>query len=120
MKCLRCSSTANIPYPNGNLCEKCFIDILTARIKKDTKLNYPFKKGEKVLVFGKLAEIFLKKAMPDFPLKISVTEEKYDKTKDFEGYDRVVVPLTADDEAELFYSEITDEKPDFEENEKNS
>ena len=73
-----------------------------------------------MLVFGKLAEIFLKKAMPDFPLKISVTEEKYDKTKDFEGYDRVVVPLTADDEAELFYSEITDEKPDFEENEKNS
>lgn len=118
MKCLKCSNTAKIPYPNGNLCEKCFIDVLTARIKRDTKLNNIFKKGEKVLVFGRLAEVFLKKAMPDLPLKITLTNKKYDRIKDLSRYDKIVVPFTADDEAELFYSEITKKKVNLKENKK--
>ena len=118
MKCLKCSNTAKIPYPNGNLCEKCFIDVLTARIKRETKLHSPFKKDEKVLVFGRLAEVFLEKAMPNLPLKITLTNKEYDRIKDLSKYDKIVVPITADDEAELFYSEITKRKVNLKENKK--
>lgn len=118
MKCLKCSNIAKVPYPNGNLCEKCFIDVLTARIKRDTKLNHQFKKGEKVLVFGRLAGVFLKKAMQNLPLKITLTNREYDKIRYLSKYDKIVIPFTADDEAELFYSEITKKKIKLKENKK--
>ncbi|MEK6886567.1 MAG: hypothetical protein AABW88_01925 [Nanoarchaeota archaeon] len=118
MKCPRCSNEAKVPYPNGNLCENCYIDVLTARIKKDTKMNSPLNKGEKILVYGKLTEIFLRKAMPELPLEITTIDKKYKKTKNEEKYDRIVIPFTADDDAESFYSEITKKDPNLEEDKK--
>lgn len=108
MKCLKCSRNAEINYPNGDLCKSCFLEILTNRIKKELRKNYLFKKGEKVLVFGKLTEIFLKKAVEGLPLAVKTdknyTKDMFDK-KFF--YDKIIIPWTADDESELFYEEIT-------------
>ena len=117
MKCPRCTCPASIPFPNGNLCPECFLDVLINRIRRDTKLQNPFKINERVLVFGKLTEWFLKKAV-EFPLKIMVTTKKYDKIKDLSRYDKIAIPWTADDEAELFFNEITSKKPGFNENKK--
>lgn len=114
MKCLKCSRTAEISYPNGALCKSCFLEILTNRIKKELRKNNPFERGEKVLVFGKLTETFLKKAIEGLPLVIK-TDKKYE-TNVFDrkfSYDKVVIPWTADDEAELFYEEITKSKPNL-------
>lgn len=114
MKCHICSKQAKIPFPNGNLCQNCFLGMLINRIKKDTKLNNPFKKDEKVLVFGKITEWFLRKI--DIPLKITETNKSYDRVKNLNKYDKVVIPWTADDEANSFYSQMTSKNPSFKEN----
>lgn len=116
MKCLKCNNEASIPYPNGDLCSDCYIELLVNRIKKDVRTQAPFKKDEKVLVFGKLTKIFLDKIIENLPLKIEESKSKYSKdvlNKDFKEYDKIVLPWTSDDEAEMFYSEMTSNKPDF-------
>ena len=116
MKCLKCSKEATVKYPNGDLCNDCFIEILTNRIKKDTKNHVQFKKGDKILVFGKLAKIFLEKVVGNIPLEITEADEKYNSDaikKYFPDFDKVVIPWTADDEAESFYNELTSDESEF-------
>ena len=112
MKCLKCDNTAEIQFPNGDLCPSCFLEILTNRIKKDVRQNIPFKKGEKVLVFGKITNSFLKRIVGALPLDITTSNKRFgEDVNDFSSYDKVVIPWTADDEALLFYTEITKKNP---------
>ncbi len=115
MKCLKCPKEAVIKYPNGDLCNDCFIEILVNRVKKDTKSN-PFSKGDNVLVFGKLSMFFLKKVIENLPVTMT-EEDNFTKDilkNDFTNYDKVVIPWTADDEAVSFYVDITSPNPKFE------
>jgi hypothetical protein len=115
MKCATCLNEATTKYPNGDLCNSCFIDMLCKRIQKETKAANPFNANERVLVFGKLAKAFLEKAI-GLPLQINEATEEYTKKtidKEFPGYDKIVVPWTANDEAELFYTEMTKMNPNM-------
>jgi len=116
MKCLKCDNRAKIPFPNGNLCPTCFLDVLVNRIKRYTRLN-PLRKNDGVLVHGKLAYYFLKKAVGDLPLKITV-KNKINKIKNYMRYDKIIIPSTADDFAHHFYLELIKKRPKFEENRK--
>ena len=113
MKCLKCNSPGKITFPNGNLCSKCFLEVLVNRIKSSTRRN-PLRKNDRVLVQGKLAYYFLKKAVGNLPLRITVKKD----VKNNSGYDKIVIPSTADDFAYHFYSELMKKNPDFEENRK--
>lgn len=115
MKCYKCHKKAQIAYPNGDLCNNCFLDILYKRVKKQIRTENPFEKNEKVLVYGKLAKQFLEKAVENLPLKITETA-KYTKNvihDKYAKYDKVVIPWSADDESDIFYEEIIKEKPNF-------
>ncbi|MBN2420762.1 hypothetical protein JXB27_00625 [Candidatus Woesearchaeota archaeon] len=113
MKCLKCGRNAEISYPNGDLCKDCFLEVLVSRIKKEIRLKNPFSKNEKVLVHGKLAEYFLKKAVGDLPLKIKVVKPAFGG-KVVVGFDKIVIPITADDEAEAFFEEMMKKKASIE------
>jgi len=89
--------------------------MLYSRVKKELRTGKVFVKDDNVLVYGKLAKAFLEKAV-EMPLNIVEAEEEYSKevlNKEFKEYDKVVIPFTADDEADLFYNEITSKNPDF-------
>lgn len=109
MKCFKCSRNAEISYPNGDLCKNCFLDIVVNRIKKEIRTKNPFEKNEKVLVHGKLAEYFLKKAVGDLPLKIKFVKTAFNGKMDSK-FDKIVVPVTADDEAEAFFEDLMRKK----------
>ncbi len=116
MKCFKCSQEAKVNYPNGDLCADCFLDVLYKRVKKEIRTEHPFKKNENVLVFSKLAKVFLEKAIENLPLHITEAKEKYGQDifgKDFSEYDKVVIPWTADDEANIFFEELSIQSPDF-------
>ncbi len=116
MKCFKCANEATVKYPNGDVCNDCFIEIMTNRVKKEIRADTPFKKDERVLVFGALAKLFFDKIVEGMPLKVTESTDEYDKSvlmKDFPQYDKIVVPWTADDEAEQFYKELTKSKPNF-------
>ena len=102
MNCLKCPKTAKISHFNGYFCHDCYIDMIVARIRKDLRKGSGLSKGDNVLVHGELAKYFLKRVVEDLPIKL------VDK-----GYNKIVIPFTADDEANLFYEEITKTKPDL-------
>ncbi len=79
MKCLKCCKKAEIPYPNGDLCKDCFIEIIINRIKKEIRKNNPFVKDEKVLVYGEITEYFLKKSVEGLPLKIKTVNSFFNR-----------------------------------------
>ena len=115
MKCYKCSTNeAEIEYPNGKLCKNCFLDIIYKRIEKDIK-QQPFKKGEKVLVFGQLTHSILSK-INKIDIDVIERNHEYTKSMDISQFNKVVIPWTADDEAEAFYESITSPEPTFEEN----
>ena len=116
MKCHTCDNRAKISFPNGDLCKSCFLGVLYKRIKKELRSEARFKRDARVLVFGALATHFLKHAIEGLPLQITETKIPFTKEilkKDFARYDKVVIPWTADDEAEVFYLQLQSEKPDF-------
>ena len=110
MKCSKCTNEATVKYPNGDLCNSCFMDMLYKRAEKEIR-QHPFKKGEKVLIIGKLAEHFLNHIN-----KIEIAKTVAEKEKD--GYDKIILPWTADDEADNFYEQITSSNPNLKENSK--
>lgn len=114
MKCLKCPKEAAIPYPNGNLCQECFIEMLVSRIKKEIRSEQPFNKNEKVLIFGRLTEAMFHKVIENLPLDVTRAISDYNPSNGYPEYDKVVIPWTADDEAALFYKELTKSDPDFE------
>jgi hypothetical protein len=114
MKCVKCSNEATIKYPNGDLCNDCFIAMLVSRIKKELRAEQSFQKNERVLVFGKITVMILAKVVEGLPLSITEATDEYDPANKYNEYDKVVIPWTADDEAQLFYEQLTKKNPTFE------
>ncbi len=116
MKCYKCKKQAQVRYQNGALCASCFLDILYKRAKKELRKECPFTKGEKVIVYGSLTRRFLEQAIEDLPLEIHKDTRKFTKNvfnEKFTKYDKIVIPWTANDEAELFYEEIIKKEANF-------
>ena len=112
MKCAKCTNEATIKYPNGDLCNSCFMDMLYKRVEKELR-QHPFKKGESVLIVGELASHFI-----DHVNKIELFKVFAEESNENEDYDKIVIPWTADDEADNFYEELTSNKPNLKENNK--
>ncbi len=109
MKCLKCPKTGKISHFNGFFCPICYIDMINHRIKKDLRKGSCLSMNDRVLVHGKLAEFFLKKAVENLPIIIKQASEKHQK-----GFNKAVIQWSSDDEANLFLDELTCKNPVFE------
>lgn len=116
MKC-SCNKKAEISLKHlGNLCKGCFSRIIEKRIRKTTRINKIFKKGDNILVFDKLSSHIVNNILKDLPKKVFFYK-KYDSinqlnNKIIKNYikknkiNKVVIPWTLDDEIDKFLKNV--------------
>ncbi len=114
MKCYICSGKGKLIHLDRNICSKCLVRNVEKRVKKHLGRKL-FKKGDYVLVVGKLEEVLLKAAVGDLPLNISI-KDKVGKFKS-EKYDKIVVGVVMDEIEEKFLSELFSGKMNLGKNE---
>jgi len=96
----------------GPLCAGCFIGVVERRVKKDVRLDHPFKKGERILAIddsstkSRVMLSLLDRCLGGLPIKLEIKKEDIVSitSKDIEGFSKVLLPLSADDQAEGFLS----------------
>jgi len=111
----RCSSCeADAPVTDiktvGALCGRCLIGVVERRIKKDVRLSHPFKKGERVRVIDDgstkagVMLALLGSCLGGLPIKREDRKAAISsiEPKDFEGFSKLLLPLSADDLAKDF------------------
>lgn len=112
--CLSCESPdATISIKSvGPLCPGCFIGVIERRVKKDVRLNHPFKKNEKVLLIddastrSRVMISLLDHCLGGLPIKFEVKKADPSRItdKDIEGSSKILLPFSADYQAETFIS----------------
>ena len=96
----------------GQLCHCCFIGVVERRIKKNVRLNHRFKKDEKVLVIddsstkSRVMIYLLDHCLGGLPVYIKIRKADVSSVAlpDLDGFNKVLLPLSADDQAEAFIS----------------
>ncbi len=105
MSCKKCLTE---PY-FSSFCEKCFADVIDKRIRKVSRENSYFSKGDAILVYDKLSEYFLNSIAQDLPIKVIFCSSD----KKPESADKMAVKYTMDDEANEFLNEFLSSKVNF-------
>lgn len=112
MTCQKCEGTAEHNLPGlGEICSKCFLDVMERRAKMELKRAGEVKKGEKVLILddgskeAKVAELFMRALTASVPCSIVVS------TNATTPHDKLIIPWDADDEALEALQHICESKP---------
>jgi tRNA(Ile)-lysidine synthase TilS/MesJ len=80
--------------------ESRFMMLVEKRIRKCTRLNQVFKKGDKILVLDALDEFFLRSITSELPVEI------YSKKAKNVKFTKIIKQWTADDEINVFLKQI--------------
>ena len=121
MQCTNCTKEAVITISSNPFCRKCFKAICGKRIRRFIRSTEYVKKNDRVLIVGQLAAAVFKEIVKDLPLKIKTIDDnafhsdslKFINNIKNEGYDRIILPWTAEHECCLFLKEMTSKNPDF-------
>jgi hypothetical protein len=125
IKCKRDKDEISIAHLPGKVCRGCFLDIVEKRVRKNTRIEGYFREGDDIVFLddgsanSAVSRYFLGRLTEHRKPKIAV--EKVDEMDDVFGTrrnkvieallkkhptSRLVVPVNADNEAELFLSEM--------------
>ncbi len=107
MKCTKCKKTAQIKLKTlGDFCNRCFLEVIEKRVRKDLRLNKWIRKNDKILIIddkskeSKVGEYLLKSIIKDLPVKITKKKSKAGK------FDKIIIPWNLDREAESSLNKI--------------
>lgn len=99
MKCYLCKAKAKIrQQKNRYICGRCLARLIEKRIRKYSRINKIFSKGDKLKVKGEVAKYLLKSIAKDMPLVIGKTGKE-------------VTEWTLDDEIQDYLLHIFEGKP---------
>jgi hypothetical protein len=125
MKCKRGKEEVWLAHLPGGVCNRCFLDIIEKRVRKNSRTNEYFEKGDDIVFLddgsanSAVSRYFLERFTEHRSPKIRV--EMVDEMDDVWGTRRnrvveallkkypsskLVMPLNADNEAELFLGEM--------------
>ena len=72
MECYKCNKSAVIDLKYLQpLCNKCFCEVIERRIRKYTRINQAFKRGDRLLIIDELCYNLVKKIIDKLPVIIS-------------------------------------------------
>ncbi|MBD3248903.1 hypothetical protein GF336_02550 [Candidatus Woesearchaeota archaeon] len=96
MECYLCRKKAEIKQQkNRSICNGCFLELIEKRIRKNTRVNKLFSKGDKIKVNDELSRYFVESISNDIPIKV-VEKNGNKKT----------VKWTLDDEINKFLKDL--------------
>ena len=96
MRCKLCKAKTKYEF-----CDKCFPKVIERRVRRYTRLNKLFKKGDVLFVEGRIAKFFIPRILEGLPVKIVHSKSKAKK---------IVTDDTADSLIEEFLSELVFKK----------
>ncbi len=110
MQCTKCRNPAITELKHLEpLCKRCFCEVIEKRIRKYTRLNKSFRRGDRILITDKITEFIATRIIFDLPIKFFTEEFSLEeiqnpskKLLEFiseNKISKIVVPWTADDEA---------------------
>jgi hypothetical protein len=102
MKCFHCKNKAVVHFTQ-DLCKKCFLRLLEARIRKYIRIEKLFQKGDNILIRDPLSDYLVKKIVGGLPVK-------YYK-RNSSNINSIVIPWTIDDECCYFLERLFANKP---------
>jgi hypothetical protein len=98
MKCYLCKRKAQIRQQKGrDICNECFCKLIEKRVRKYSRINKLFKKGDKISIEGDVNKYFIKSMLKDLPIKTVSKKGKGVKN---------VVEQTMDDETNGFVKSL--------------
>jgi tRNA(Ile)-lysidine synthase TilS/MesJ len=116
MKCVKCKKNAAIHLPNLHTCEMCFLRIIEKRVRKEIRTKSLIKKNDKILLIddnsaeSKVSFYLLKHIIKGLPVIIKVRKMKYTLGQEVKGFDKVIIPWSADKEGDYFLSNVFENK----------
>jgi len=107
MKCYLCNKNAEIKQQKGRaVCNGCFCRLIEKRIRKNTRLNKIFRRGDKVLVLGELNKYFVKSIIKDLPVELYFRAKEDKKFVKKNKINKIIRQYTIDDEVNLFLENL--------------
>jgi hypothetical protein len=102
-QCIHCSKKADthLPYLHP-LCRQCFCNVIEKRIRRYTRLNKVFSKGDRIIAVGELNQYLIPHIIKGLPVEIE--SRKTAPVKDSNA--KVVVNWTLDDETCAFLEQL--------------
>lgn len=127
MNCYKCSRDGKNKTDNKYFCDKCFLEIIEKRIRKEIRTNSLIEKNDKILILNDssqssiLNQYFLKKIIykPNIKIKkIKRYEQNFNYDKKNE-YTKIIIPHLLDNEIEMLLESFFEDKKEFLNNNKN-
>ena len=116
MNCSHCNKNAATVYfsYSGNLCRKCFLRLIEARVRKYARLQNVFKKDDRILVIDKLSTFLIRRIVGDLPFKMFNKKYKISQLKTplvntfikKKRINKIIIPWTIDDECCMFLEHL--------------
>ncbi len=104
MRCYLCKKKAQIKQQkNRNICNGCFLELIEKRIRKHTRINKLFSKGDRIKVNDEMSRYFAESISRDIPIMI------VDK-----GGNKETIKWTLDDEINRFLKKLMMDKKEKE------
>ena len=106
----------------GDLCKSCFIKIIEKRVRKHLRTEKSIKKNDKILIINNnskefyVGEYLLKRIIKDLPVKIDI--KKSSKPETLAKYNKIIIPWSLDNEAEIALNINFNKKPKTKESKK--
>ena len=120
MKCYKCQRSGKNKTDNKMFCDKCFLEVIEKRVRKEIRVNDLIQKNDKLLLLDDnskaaiLNKYFLKNIIRDPTIKIKMKKIgsydpnfNYDKT---DGYQKIIVPYLLDDEISVYLGSFFNNK----------
>jgi hypothetical protein len=101
-KCVKCNSPARLHLKSLHpLCKDCFCEVIEKRIRKHARLNTLFKKGDSIVVIGRLNQYLVPRIVKGLPLTITNRQRPPARTSS-----KVFGTWTLDDEVCSYLEEL--------------
>jgi hypothetical protein len=104
MKCERCKREATVRLAHlGALCDQCFCAIIEKRIRKHTRVNKIFSKGDRIIAVGSINHHLIPHILEGLP--VTIVNKKTAPARQ-SATQKIITVWTADDEACDFLSHV--------------
>ena len=112
MNCYKCSGVGKNKSDNKFFCNKCFLEIIEKRARKEIRMHDLISKNDRILVINdssigaNLNKYFLKQIIKDPTITIKLKKiTKYDRNADYDKkneYTKIALPTLLDNEIENY------------------
>jgi len=97
-----------------DLCRKCFLRLIEARVRKYSRLSKLFRRDDHILTIDPLTHFLVKRIVAELPLEIyyknmKITDLETTTAKKYIGnnnINKIIIPWTIDDECSLFLEKL--------------